>query len=315
VQRPIAVLTTIQSPTSSVLKLTGKLEGAGIKLIVIGDEAGPSAYPIAGAGFFPLADQSALPFRTARTLPTRHYSRKNLGYLLAMAEGAECIFETDDDNAPDNAWAPCTLRTTARITTSRKWANVYRMFSDENIWPRGFPLQFIADERTFQGEGDLEIVAIDAPIQQELVNSSPDVDAIWRLVFQREFTFSRDQPSVWLPPGTWCPFNSQATWWWPAAYPLLYLPSYCSFRLTDIFRSLIAQRCLWELGFGVVFHPPQMIQDRNYHDLMKDFTDEISGYLRNAEIADALDALALRRGTAHVSENMRMCYEELACPF
>ena len=35
---------------------------------------------------------------------------------------------------------------------------------------------------------------------------------------------------------------------------LMYLPSTCTFRMTDIWRSLIAQRCLWELGQGVVFH-------------------------------------------------------------
>ena len=29
-----------------------------------------------------------------------HYCRKNLGYLFALQQGADCILETDDDNMP-----------------------------------------------------------------------------------------------------------------------------------------------------------------------------------------------------------------------
>jgi len=32
---------------------------------------------------------------------------------------------------------------------------------------------------------------------------------------------------------------------------LMYLPIKASFRMTDIYRSFVAQRCLWELGEGV----------------------------------------------------------------
>ncbi len=151
---------------------------------------------------------------------------------------------------------------------------------------------------------------IDAPIQQGLADNSPDVDAIWRLVLDVPFTFERG-PSILLPAGAWCPFNSQSTWWWREAYPLLYLPSHCSFRMTDIWRSFIAQRCLWELGCGVVFHAPEVIQDRNPHDLMRDFKDEIPGYQRNRELASVLENLTLRAGQEHVGENIRLCYGAL----
>ena len=135
-------------------------------------------------------------------------------------------------------------------------------------------------------------VLLHAPIQQGLANNSPDVDAVWRLVLDEEFTFS-EGPSVLLRPGAWCPFNSQTTWWWPEAYPLLYLPSYCSFRMTDIWRSFVAQRCLWETGNGVVFHGPEVFQERNLHSLSSDFEAEIPGYLGNASIAHTLEQLHL----------------------
>jgi hypothetical protein len=291
--------------------LVEKLNNAGATLVVVGDAAGPQDYRIPNVHFFSMNDQLSLPFRTATALPTGCYARKNVGYLLAISEGADCIYETDDDNAPEELWALRSLRTTARVMAPRKWANVYRMFCGENIWPRGFPLQLIADETTFHQAGECAVEDKDAPIQQGLVDGSPDVDAIWRMTLGRPFAFPPGQPSVWLPPGTWCPFNSQTTWWWPVAYPLLYLPSHCPFRMTDVFRSFVAQRCLWELGFGIVFHAPRVVQERNGHNLLRDFEDEVVGYLRNPEIIDALEKLFLRRGEDAISENMRACYEEL----
>jgi hypothetical protein len=117
---------------------------------------------------------------------------------------------------------------------------------------------------------------------------------------------------VALRRGVWCPFNSQSTWWFPEAYPLMYLPSYCSFRMTDIWRSFVAQRCLWELEGVVVFHPSGVVQDRNQHNLLRDFSDEIPGYLGNDRIRRCLDGLPLKGGASEAGPNVRRCYEALA---
>jgi len=151
---------------------------------------------------------------------------------------------------------------------------------------------------------------MDAPVQQALVNGSPDVDAVWRLLQDRPVEFS-PADSVWLGPETWCPFNSQSTWWFPVAYPLMYLPSGVSFRMTDIWRSFVAQRCLWELGLGVAFHGPDMIQDRNRHELLRDFELEIPGYLGNARLCDVLHRMNLAGGAANLGNNLHRCYEAL----
>jgi len=225
-----------------------------------------------------------------------------------MARGAEAIFETDDDNAPLPGWTPRPPKAVARRVRANGWFNVYRCFSADQIWPRGFPLEYA---RTAAG-GDPSAAAaesVDAPVQQALVNGSPDVDAVWRLLQDRPFEFVAAD-SVWLGPATWCPFNSQSTWWFPAAYPLMYLPSRVSFRMTDIWRSFVAQRCLWELGLGVVFHGPDMIQDRNRHDLLRDFEQEIPGYLGNARLCDILLRTNLAGG-ANLGENLHRCYEAL----
>jgi hypothetical protein len=255
-------------------------------------------------------DQLESGFQLARALPTGHYARKNIAYLAAVQLDAECIYETDDDNAPNETWKPRARTTLARACPPRQWANVYRMFSEEHIWPRGFPLDRITDPGTYVWDEDSAPEWVDAPIQQGLANGSPDVDAIWRLTLDRNFRFE-DRSSVALQAGTWCPFNSQTTWWWPSTFPLLYLPSYCSFRMTDIWRSFVAQRCLWELGHGLVFHPAEVDQERNQHNLLRDFEDEVPGYLHNHRIVAALEGLALRGGEPAVSGNLLKCYEAL----
>jgi len=309
-EKTFAVITSIQPPTACVRRLCERLRPQAIPLIVVGDKKGPFAYDVDGAELITLAQQASLPFSLAPLLPTGHYARKNLGYLTAISRGARCLYETDDDNAPNRVWKIRTETASARRITASGWYNVYRLYSDENVWPRGLPLDRVT--APFHDEGfnqRPELIAL-APVQQGLANGSPDVDAVWRLTLDKNITF-KPGPDVLLPRGAWCPFNSQATWWWAQAFPLLYLPSHCSFRMTDIWRSFIAQRCLWEFADGMLFHGAEVDQERNQHNLMRDFSDEIPGYLNNARIATLLENLPLRPGVAAVRENLSLCYVEL----
>ena len=188
------------------------------------------------------------------------------------------------------------------------WVNVYRYFSTQTIWPRGLPLERIrTDPPPFDA---LPVATLDCPIQQGLADDNPDVDALYRLTQDLPQYFRRDR-QVALGRGSLCPFNSQNTTWWPDAYPLLYLPAFCSFRMTDIWRSFVAQRIAWENGWSVLFHEPTVWQERNDHDLMRDFADEVPGYLANREICVALEALPLEPGGPRVAEAMRRSYEAL----
>ena len=304
------VVTTIRQPTPAIQRLKKALDAAGGKLVIVGDSKGPASFPMEGVIFSSLADQEKLPFRLSRLLPTGHYARKNLGYLLAIQAGASCIYETDDDNAPMEGWGARSGTVPARKAKGTPWVNAYRFFTEEKIWPRGFPLRLVRDDGSPGVEAWGEISTVVAPIQQGLVDLSPDVDAVWRLVLDQESRF-RKADSIRLPPGSWCPFNSQSTWWHQPAWPLLYLPSHCSFRMTDIWRSFIGQRCLWELGAGVVFHSSEVEQERNFHDLMTDFRDEVPGYLRNEELVRILGTIRLEPGTDAVGANMVHCYEAM----
>jgi len=301
------VITTIQQPTADVQALAECRDIS--KLIIIGDKKGPTSFDLEGACFYDLPSQMTLPYELAVRLPIGCYARKNIGYLIAISEDAPCIYETDDDNAPLPHWQKREQYTEAVDVETKGWVNAYRYFSDENIWPRGLPLNEIK-KLSVDGLAKAHVSVSCAPIQQGLANGSPDVDAIWRLVLDHEFTF-KDVTSIRLNPGAWCPFNSQSTWWWPEAYPLMYLPSFCSFRMTDIWRSFIAQRCLWELGHGVIFHAAEVFQQRNEHDLMRDFTEEIDGYTGNSRFADVLTELRLKKGKDALTGNLRACYTAL----
>lgn len=306
----MAVITTIQAPTASVRKLCRALRPLKATLLIVGDRKGPDTYPLSGTDLLSIESQLAQPLRLARLLPLNHYVRKNLGYLTAISRGAECIYETDDDNGPSANWRPRVQMVRARGISRPGWFNVFRHFSDQLIWPRGFPLREILPTVKVEPRRKPSFGQFDSPIQQGMVDRHPDVDAIWRLVFGDDLYF-RKAESVALMPGVWSPFNSQTTWWFSAAYPLLYLPSFCTFRMTDIWRSFVAQRCLWAMGAVVTFHAAEVVQQRNVHNLLKDFQDEVPGYLNNEAICQALESAKLKAGPEAAGENLLRCYEVL----
>jgi hypothetical protein len=301
-----AILTTIQPPTAQVHDLLARLAPLNAPLYVAGDSKGPASFDVAGAVFLSLADQKNTAWRLAALLGERHYARKNIAYLTAVAAGARRLYETDDDTAPAGGWAPRTPTLKAERAEAEEWANAYRLFSTDLCWPRGFPLDAIHAPVT---RGPARTVW--APIQQGLIDGNTDVDAIWRLLWSHDIAFDSAASPVYLPPSLWCPFNSQSTWWWEEAFPLLYLPFNCSFRMTDIWRGFVAQRCLWAMDAALVFTPPDSFQVRNPHDLMVDFAQEVPGYLGNRKLVAVLKDLPLEPGPQAAGPNLIACYRAL----
>ena len=303
------VITSIAEPTPALRALAAASRGRDFDFILVGDEASPASFELEGCDFYGLERQRQLPLDFAQLCPAGHYARKNIGYLLAMQRGAPIILETDDDTvAYDRFWQARELSPSVGKVADQGWVNVYRYFSTANIWPRGLPLD--QARAPVPEYGSLPFEEILCPIQQGLVDDDPDVDAVYRMLLKLPFRFDAG-PSIALTTGAWCPFNSQNTAWWPEAFPLMYLPAYCSFRMTDIWRSFVAQRLAWVNGWGVLFHEPTVSQNRNVHDLMHDFRAEVSGYLENRAICAALEHLDLRPGPEHVGANMRIAYQLL----
>lgn len=305
---PALVVTSINAPNRALRNLAMGAGIAGWRFIVIGDEKSPVDFRLDGCEFWSLSDQCKTDFRFARACPVRHYARKNIGYLLAAQGDASLIIETDDDNIPlPGFYKLRTREVEAPAVAADGWVNAYRYFTNLNIWPRGLPLDMV---RSDVPEA-VETGVVSAPIQQGLADDNPDVDAIYRLVLPLPVRFERDR-MIALSPGSWCPFNSQNTIWWNEVWALMYLPAYCSFRMTDIWRSFVAQRIAWANGWSVLFTSPTVTQDRNDHDLNRDFLDEVPGYLNNARIARLLEAVPCAEGADNIGENMRRCYRILA---
>ncbi len=302
------VITSIAGADHPVLKLFAKQAFThGFPLIVIGDSKSPSEFELPHCDFYSIERQKTLQYALAHLLPLHHYARKNLGYLVAMMGGAEVIIETDDDNLPlSQFWMNRKRATRAHTLTNNSWVNVYKYFTNKHIWPRGFSLEHILD-----AVPDLNLEQIvDCPIQQGLANDNPDVDAMYRMSQPLPVSFETSS-NIALGQGSYCPFNSQNTTWFKEAFPLLYLPSYCSFRMTDIWRSFVAQRIAWECDWYILFHQSTVWQERNDHDLLKDFKDEIPGYLNNNNIMKEFEKLSLQQGINNISSNLLICYQKL----
>lgn len=309
-ERIAVVVTSISKPNAVLAGVARGCMQAQWDFCLIGDKKSPDNFELEGCRFYDMKAQIATGLTMAAACPVNHYARKNIGYLIAIRDEASIIIETDDDNIPlEQFWFPRARMCDVRIIDEAKWVNVYRYFTEALVWPRGLPLNAIHDRLP-----DFETLPrrwADCPIQQGLADDNPDVDALYRLIFPHRLTFRGDRRLA-LGQATWCPFNSQNTAWWREAFPLMYLPAYCSFRMTDIWRSFVAERICWENEWSVMFHEPTVRQERNIHDLMRDFADEVPGYLNNHKIGDLLAGVGLGSGLKSIPDNMRICYRTLA---
>lgn len=303
------VVTSIFEPNASLREIA---RGASINnwhFLIVGDSKSPTNFHLPGSDFFDLNAQQQLSFKLAKLCPVGHYTRKNIGYLLAIKDKSTIIIETDDDNLPlETFWESRTAYPNAIDVTGQGWTNVYSYFTEKHIWPRGLPLENILPQVKIFTEK--ELTSQYSPIQQGLADGNPDVDAVFRMTQTLPVNFE-NRSSIRLQSGLWSPFNSQNTTWYKEAFPLLYLPSYCTFRMTDIWRSFVAQRIAWECGWQIVFHKSTVFQERNEHNLLKDFEQEIPGYLLNNKIKSILEKAPLKSGVSNINSNLRVCYELL----
>jgi hypothetical protein len=305
------VITSIFPPTTSVASFTQSASFA--EVIVVGDRKSPVGYDLPGSRFIPVSEQATLPWELGQALPFDHYCRKMLGYLEAAASGADIIFDTDDDNQliaeyDGKIWEEACLREVAASENQDAYVNIYRLFTDQPIWPRGLPLELIRSSIS----QPLSCRELNQPaaigIWQGLANGDPDVDAIYRLTNNQPCTFE-PRPAVALAPGVCCPFNSQNTAFRRELLPLMFLPAFVSFRYTDILRGLVAQPILWAAGLKLAFTKATVFQNRNIHNYLRDMESEVPMYLTGRSAFET--AVATVNANRSISENLRNVYAAL----
>ena len=226
-----------------------------------------------------------------------------------MKNNSKIIIETDDDNYPkNNFFNNLENKKKMKELSGPKWINILKVFSknDKLIWPRGFPLNFINKTAKIKSKKKY----IYSPIQQRMCDGNPDVDAIYRLTNKfKNHTFKNDNFAINY--NSSCPFNSQNTVWHESVFPLMYLPSYCTMRATDIWRAFVAIRILKNYKWHMSFLKSTVIQFRNLHDLEDDFNQEILVYKNTVNFNKILDNLKLSKKYDDMLINIYKCYNAL----
>lgn len=276
--------------------------------------------------YLSVSKQHHLNLSMLKTLPWSHFGRKNLGYLVAARHHASWVFDFDDDNfvvANHSLHAIMRGKVAAQlIDTSFHLYNPLMDFGPTSadgrtlfMWPRGFPLEFVHDERTARrlrphggkagNGGGTDVNVEDVAIFQSLADHNPDVDAIYRMTRELPATFAapRGAPVAVLPAGTYTPLNAQATLWRGNAIWGLLLPTTVSSRVSDIWRGYIAQRLMAEFvtpsgaPLRAAISPALVQQLRNPHSYLSDTRAEVELYTRSSELLGAL--ASWRRDPTH----------------
>lgn len=281
------IITSINKP-NKVINLFSKWEDW--QLVVVGDRKSPADWKYPRVKYLSINDQYNLFGNLAKLIPENTYTRKMLGYIYAVQQGAEVIFESDDDNIP-YYFTQKEIQDKIKgknknghlISKKNGWVNIYEEFGENNCWPRGYPIELLKTAIKSKKRGS----KYSAKVIQYLVNLDPDVDAIYRMINGREINFKKDLKFA-LYKGTYCPFNSQATLWFKDAFPLMFFPLGVPDRVTDILRGFISLTCLWAMDSTVEFRSPAVYQERNDHNLLKDFEQENMLYLNSDQLVKIL---------------------------
>lgn len=279
------VITSINYPTEDVKKLAAI---PGWKMVMVGDTKSPKDWSYPNVIFLDVEAQKRLGYKSINLLKYRSYTRKNIGYLYAIQHGAKVIYETDDDNSPTNGKIEFDQTSSQEYlvydATKSYVVNPYSHFGQSSIWPRGYPLDRIADTpaHTFRKCANKK-----ANVQQGVVDGDPDVDAIFRLTrkdsgVDLNVKFDKDAAPVLLPRGVMAPYNTQNTLHLYDAFWGLMLPQTVAFRVCDIWRGYWAQRLMWDIDNYLTFFPPNAIQYRNSHSYLDDFIDEEELYHKSS---------------------------------
>ena len=281
-------------------------------LIIVGDTKTPNSYKDVNCIFLDLESQKKIYPLISAKISVKHYARKNIGYIYAIKHGYNTIYDTDDDTLPYNQNWLDTPYYYSKVV-SGGIINLYRLFSNDLIWPRGFPLNKIRNSDTILYRDSTESDISSLAVTNGLIDLDPDVDAIFRLTspnFTTNYKFINNHLSFILESDVIFPSNTQNTIWLKKEiFIFMYIPSTVSFRYCDILRSYILLYGLRSLNLKLGIHGSNVYQIRNEHDLMKDFYDEVPVYTSFNTLITTLDTIDLNTNSKTLMKNI---YSKLA---
>jgi len=292
------------------------------RLIIAGDKNTPPTleHYIKSLGeqhqYIPPAQQDR--WESSEVIGWHNIQRRNIAILEAIKSDVDYIITVDDDNIPlqniDLILSAFENSHALHVSSALGWYDPCRELIPA-VWHRGFPYSF-RNQQGKQGVESLErydVIKVPIGVVAATWLGEPDVGAIDRItnhVLVQGHHATLLDPGVVLQPGTWCPFNSQATAW-RAEYASLMMCWPGVGRFDDIFASFAARRVLDELGVGVKYVQPLVRQDRNEHDSFVDLENEMFGYKHQDELCELLRAVDLR-GIDDVQDMQHHVYDALS---
>jgi hypothetical protein len=281
------IITTINKPTETILK---HIQNTEYDVIIVGDNKTPDDYKNLNCIYIDIPSQKKLFSELCELLPYNHYCRKNLGYLYAIKKGYKVIYETDDDNIPYDNFDNILQYNNIQMITEQNnvWINIFKYFTNNAyIWPRGFPLSLLKNNPNYLIQSTDKIPSI----INGLVENDPDVDALFRIICNHQSSIQWDRNKCVLINNTnVCVFNTQNTFWLnPELFISLLIPCSVSFRYCDILRGIINNIILKKTNNYMMYSSPNVIQNRNEHNLISDFKSEYEMYIHNEKILNFIE--------------------------
>ena len=303
--------------------LTTKFEEKGLKGVI----------------YLDTESQFSLFLGISRLLQGNHISRKNLGYLMAIALGAEFII---DLNGAHNLIQPDWLSRKGLKTAFKnnsKHPVIATLHSDvnnpyvlmgprtnpdekldytnamKNIWPRGYPsselirkevptfhlLEEIETRLSKQASSE-DCFHFSNDIIQSIVDERPDVDSEYENGYPLPITFLPQFSRISIHPSQFAPFSAHATIFSRRAFWALLLPASVGDAVSDIWRGYIAQTFLHCTGSLLSFSTPIVKQVyEKYLDTNNRSQDETSLSSRVLELIEFLSVYDCSRQSPRVN--------------
>jgi len=207
--------------------------------------------------------------------------RRNFAILEAYERGAEVIALIDDDNIPYNNWfRNIQINKKLRckeIKTNKKIFDPVGYTNHSNLWHRGMPLELVYGRKYKTGKKTV----IQPDIQANFWNGDPDIDAVCRMIFKPECNFKKNNFPFYSKKIS--PFNSQNTLLSRRVIKNYFLYPHIG-RMDDIWASFYVT----SKKYRVLYSEPTVYQERNVHNLIKDFKDEYIGYANSLKLVESL---------------------------
>ena len=225
--------------------------------------------------------------RIKNIIPYNSDNRRNIGYLMAVEQGAEVIISIDDDNFPspahdffgEHAQVNQVVKAPS-LRSSTGWFNFCDLLEVDlpTTYPRGFPYSYRHRPTSVQRQEEEGIVHLNAGLWL----GHPDIDAL-NCLCAPAVSHSFKGESCLLDRGTWSPINTQNTaisreampsyYFLKMGYPILGMPID---RYGDIFSGFFIQACVKHLGYRLRVGTPICDHRRNVHNYFKDLINEIA---------------------------------------